>query len=279
MKLLLHACCGPCSLEPVRLLQEAGHDITIAYMNSNIAPADEYQHRLSTLLEWAKSQGIPVIEGPYEPERWQEAIREAWKPGSKTGNQSDKIGNPSDAKSNIEPDVEYEAESGTKIGNQSSDIEPSTEHGTEASTKIGNKPTNNSLNNGFDNDFANTSNNDSANSDSLKGQNNAFCHEISAIDNNLDISHESMLPDERTIKSPGKAAVFPTLKQKAPNAGKAIFEKTKTAAITTSITFVIQNSPTFTTTATTAAELVIAFAWKSWRTTLTIMDLTRSAQL
>lgn len=81
MKLLLHACCGPCSLEPVRLLQAAGHDITIAYTNSNIAPADEYQHRLSTLLEWARSQGIPVIEGPYEPDRWQEAVRVAWHPG------------------------------------------------------------------------------------------------------------------------------------------------------------------------------------------------------
>lgn len=80
MKLLLHACCGPCSLEPVRLLQAAGHDITIAYMNSNIAPADEYQHRLSTLLEWARSQGIPVVEGPYEPNRWQEAVRASWYP-------------------------------------------------------------------------------------------------------------------------------------------------------------------------------------------------------
>lgn len=80
MKLLLHACCGPCSLEPVRLLQAAGHDITIAYMNSNITPADEYQHRLSTLLEWARSQGIPVIEGPYEPDRWQEAVRASWHP-------------------------------------------------------------------------------------------------------------------------------------------------------------------------------------------------------
>ena len=29
-------------MEPVRLLRAAGHDLTIAYMNSNIAPADEY---------------------------------------------------------------------------------------------------------------------------------------------------------------------------------------------------------------------------------------------
>ena len=78
MKLLLHACCGPCSLEPVRILAEAGHDITIAYLNSNIAPASEYEHRLKTLLKWAKSQNIPVIEGPYEPATWQNAIKQNW---------------------------------------------------------------------------------------------------------------------------------------------------------------------------------------------------------
>lgn len=81
MKLLLHACCGPCSLEPTRLLAEAGHDITIAYLNSNIAPAGEYQHRLETLLIWARSEGIPVIEGSYAPDAWQAAIDAAWREG------------------------------------------------------------------------------------------------------------------------------------------------------------------------------------------------------
>ena len=73
MKLLLHACCGPCSLEPVRLLQAAGHDIAIYYANSNIAPREEYARRLATLEDWAKSEGIPVIEGPYDPATWEEA--------------------------------------------------------------------------------------------------------------------------------------------------------------------------------------------------------------
>ena len=71
MKLLLHACCGPCSLEPTRLLKAAGHDITIYYANSNIAPREEYEHRLATLKEWAKAEGIPVIEGPYKPTTWE----------------------------------------------------------------------------------------------------------------------------------------------------------------------------------------------------------------
>ena len=73
MKLLLHACCGPCSLEPLRLLLEAGHQITIAYMNSNIHPASEYDHRLQTMLDFAQSQGIEVVEGPYEPQTWANA--------------------------------------------------------------------------------------------------------------------------------------------------------------------------------------------------------------
>lgn len=73
MKLLLHACCGPCSLEPLRLLLEAGHEITIAYMNSNIHPAAEYDHRLQTMLDFARSQGIAVIEGPYDPQAWANA--------------------------------------------------------------------------------------------------------------------------------------------------------------------------------------------------------------
>lgn len=71
MKLLLHACCGPCSLEPTRLLAEEGHDITIFYSNSNIAPTHEYQHRLETLRTWAKSEGIDVVEDAYCPADWE----------------------------------------------------------------------------------------------------------------------------------------------------------------------------------------------------------------
>ena len=71
MKILLHACCGPCSLEPVRLLHEAGHEITIAYVNSNIYPPEEYTKRSDTLRAWAQEENIPVIEGLYRPEIWE----------------------------------------------------------------------------------------------------------------------------------------------------------------------------------------------------------------
>lgn len=70
MKLLLHACCGPCSLEPVRLLQDAGHDITVCFANSNIQPHAEYEHRLDTLRTWALEAHIPVVDLPYNKDAW-----------------------------------------------------------------------------------------------------------------------------------------------------------------------------------------------------------------
>ena len=73
-KILLHACCGPCSLEPVRLLRQEGHELTIFYANANIHPRDEYQRRLDTLLAWAETEGIPVIEGTYDPDAWSTAV-------------------------------------------------------------------------------------------------------------------------------------------------------------------------------------------------------------
>lgn len=83
MKTFLHACCGPCSLEPVRLLKEQGHELTIGYMNSNIHPEGEYRHRLETLLAWAREEGVPVVEGSYDPARWRQAVGspETWGEG------------------------------------------------------------------------------------------------------------------------------------------------------------------------------------------------------
>lgn len=81
MKVLLHACCGPCSIEPARILREEGHDITIAYLNSNIDDRPEYQKRLDTLLAWARNESIPVIEGSYDPDAWNECIGQHWKEG------------------------------------------------------------------------------------------------------------------------------------------------------------------------------------------------------
>lgn len=75
MKLLLHACCGPCSLEPIRLLRAAGREPVVFYANSNIHPVEEYRHRLSTLRSWAEGEDVSVIEGTYDPSAWEEAVK------------------------------------------------------------------------------------------------------------------------------------------------------------------------------------------------------------
>ncbi|WP_241155972.1 epoxyqueuosine reductase QueH [Adlercreutzia sp. ZJ154] len=73
-KLLLHACCGPCSMEPVRLLRERGVEPHIYYANSNIAPAEEYEHRRDTIVKWANEKKLEFTEGEYTPEIWKQAV-------------------------------------------------------------------------------------------------------------------------------------------------------------------------------------------------------------
>lgn len=72
MKVLLHACCGPCLLEPYDALA-AEHKVSVCYANPNIHPAEEYARRRDTLLEYARAVGIDVRELPYEPRAWEAA--------------------------------------------------------------------------------------------------------------------------------------------------------------------------------------------------------------
>jgi predicted adenine nucleotide alpha hydrolase (AANH) superfamily ATPase len=72
--LLLHACCGPCSLEPVRLLREEGFEPTICWTNPNIQPDAEHDLRLVTLLRWASAAGAPVIQGACDRDAWERVV-------------------------------------------------------------------------------------------------------------------------------------------------------------------------------------------------------------
>lgn len=59
--LLLHACCGPCSLYPVQWLKEAGWRVTLVYANPNIHPLSEYLRRREALVECAARLEVPVL--------------------------------------------------------------------------------------------------------------------------------------------------------------------------------------------------------------------------
>jgi predicted adenine nucleotide alpha hydrolase (AANH) superfamily ATPase len=77
VRVALHACCGPCLLEPIDALRERGASLTVVYANSNIAPAEEYVRRRDTLLGYAAEQGIPVVELAYAPRSWGTAVADA----------------------------------------------------------------------------------------------------------------------------------------------------------------------------------------------------------
>ena len=72
--LLLHACCGPCSLEPVRILRERGVEPVIFFSNSNIAPVEEYEKRRDTIKSWCEKNNVTFIEDDYTPEDWEKAV-------------------------------------------------------------------------------------------------------------------------------------------------------------------------------------------------------------
>ena len=76
-KLLLHACCAPCSSATLERL--AGHfDLSILYYNPNIYPPEEYHRRESELERFVKDAGyagIPVIELPYNPQEFYDAVK------------------------------------------------------------------------------------------------------------------------------------------------------------------------------------------------------------
>jgi predicted adenine nucleotide alpha hydrolase (AANH) superfamily ATPase len=61
MRILLHTCCGPCALFPLRQLRAAGHDVTGFFYNHNIHPYQEYARRRDTAIQMAEHEAMPLI--------------------------------------------------------------------------------------------------------------------------------------------------------------------------------------------------------------------------
>ena len=67
MKVLLHVCCGPCALYPLKVLREEGCEVHGYFFNPNIHPYAEYRRRQETLAAYAESEGWPVIHAREYP--------------------------------------------------------------------------------------------------------------------------------------------------------------------------------------------------------------------
>ncbi len=80
-RILLHMCCGPCSISVVRALLEEGFSVTGFFYNPNIHPLREYLKRREGAAETAARLGVPVIfkDGEYDPAVYlrETAFREA----------------------------------------------------------------------------------------------------------------------------------------------------------------------------------------------------------
>lgn len=61
MKLLLHTCCGPCTIYPLEQLRKNDNEVTGFYYRHNIHPYTECMKREETLLSFANEQSLKVI--------------------------------------------------------------------------------------------------------------------------------------------------------------------------------------------------------------------------
>lgn len=77
-KLLLHACCAPCSSAVLERLANF-FKISIFYYNPNITEEDEYRKRINELKRFVSvfktKYPVEIIEGNYEPERFMEMAK------------------------------------------------------------------------------------------------------------------------------------------------------------------------------------------------------------
>ncbi len=78
MRLLLHCCCGPCTLYPATVLQEQGVIMTGCFYNPNIHPLQEYLRRREGMAQTAAHLGLEMrwLDSEYHPATFLEPLRD-----------------------------------------------------------------------------------------------------------------------------------------------------------------------------------------------------------
>ncbi len=59
--ILIHICCGPCVLYPLKVLREEGFQVTGFFFNPNIHPYREFRKRIRALDTVAQLKGLEII--------------------------------------------------------------------------------------------------------------------------------------------------------------------------------------------------------------------------
>lgn len=75
MKVLLHTCCGPCTIVPLRRLRAEGAEVLGVYANPNIHPFTEWDRRRAALEDLGRVEGLRLLPHPeYDPGEWLRAV-------------------------------------------------------------------------------------------------------------------------------------------------------------------------------------------------------------
>jgi len=61
ISILLHCCCGPCTVYVVKRLREHDYEVTAFWHNPNIHPFTEHQKRLESMQALAREISLPLI--------------------------------------------------------------------------------------------------------------------------------------------------------------------------------------------------------------------------
>ncbi len=81
MKILLHACCGPCTIYPLKILRSKGYEVTAYFFNPNIHPFREFERRIEAMEQVAKEFNLPVVwDCEYGLYKWLEIIKTDFEP-------------------------------------------------------------------------------------------------------------------------------------------------------------------------------------------------------
>jgi predicted adenine nucleotide alpha hydrolase (AANH) superfamily ATPase len=69
-KLLLHACCAPCSVAIIDELRSS-YDMTVLFCNSNIYPEEEYLKRKAEVIRVCRQWQVPMVDMDYDNQAWE----------------------------------------------------------------------------------------------------------------------------------------------------------------------------------------------------------------
>ena len=74
-KILLHACCAPCSSAILEWMLNNDYQPVLYFCNPNIYPLEEYELRKSELIKYAEKLGVEFIDDDYNHAEWLDYIK------------------------------------------------------------------------------------------------------------------------------------------------------------------------------------------------------------